>query len=192
MDCSPGTEPAAPQDAAPPRPEAAWLPPSAALARFRHPVGTAGAGQRARPEAVRYGFRVGALGLLIKPRTGSEVIKLTPPAAVPNGPPWLLGMINLRSHLVPVFDLKLICALPQERSAAEPMILVLDKGEDSVGLVIEGFPVALWAMEPIPHLPQLPTALRGHVAAGYSRDGEVWLEFDHEGLCRALVEPSTA
>src|SRR3970040_2010524 len=123
MDRSPGTEPAAPPDAAPPRREAAWLPPSAALARFQHPVGTAGAGQRARPEAVRYGFRVGALGLLIKPRTGSEVIKLTPPAALPNRPEWLLGV---------------------------------------------------------------------HVAAGYSPDGEVWPEFDHEGLCRALVEPSTA
>jgi twitching motility protein PilI len=180
----------APQGAAPPA--EAWLSPSAALGRFQHPVGTTGTGRRTRPEAVRYGFRVGALSLLVKPGTGSEVIKLVPPSTVPNAPPWLLGLINLRSQLVPVFDLKLVCALPPEQSPAEPAILILDKGEDAVGLVIDGLPVALWGMEPVPHLPQLPTALRGHVAAGWTREAEVWLEFDHEGLCRALVEPGAA
>jgi chemotaxis signal transduction protein len=170
-----------------PPPAEPWLSPSAALGRFQHPVGTTGAGRRARPEAVRYGFRVGALNLLIKPRTGSEVFKFLPPAAVPNAPPWLLGMINLRSHLVPVFDLKLVCALPQEQSPAQPTILVLDKGEHAAGLVIEGFPVPLWGMEPIPHLPQLPTALLGHVPAGHLRAGEVWLELDHESFFASLA-----
>ena len=38
MDHPSATAPAAPQGAAPPRPDAEWLPPSAALARFQHPV----------------------------------------------------------------------------------------------------------------------------------------------------------
>lgn len=179
-------------EAAQGQPDRQWLSPSHALGRFQHPAGTAGVGQRVRPEAVRYGFRVGSLNLLIKPRTGSEVIKLVQPSAMPNGPPWLAGMINLRSGLVPVFDVRVICALGREESSAQPMILVLDKGEDAVGLAIDGYPAALWGMEPIAHLPQLPTALRGHVSAGYTRDEHVWLEFDHESFFGSLLGPAAS
>lgn len=165
-----------------------WYLPTAALNRFRLPKGTAFVQAGPAREEVRYGFRVGPLGLLIKPRTGSEVVPMVPIASIPISPPWLLGMINLRSTLVPVFDLKLICALDDADRQGEPMVLVLDKGDMAVGTVIDGYPKAVSAMNRIPRLPQLPTALRGYVSAGYLRDEELWLEFDHARFFASLGE----
>lgn len=165
-----------------------WYLPTAALSRFRPPKGEAFNKAGPAREEVRYGFRIGSLGLLIKPRTASEIVPMVPIASIPNSPPWLLGMINLRSTLVPVFDLKLICALDDGDRQGQPMVLVLDKGDMAVGTVVDGYPRAVSALNRIPRLPKLPTALQRHVSAGYLRGEELWLEFDHAHFFASLGE----
>lgn len=167
-----------------------WLSPTQALTRFRLREDSAGDPARTSGQRVRYGFRVGALNLLIKPRTGSEVIGMQPITAIPKSPPWLLGMINLRSDLVPIFDLAMICALEREEYAADRRILVLDKGEDAVGLLIDGLPSALSQLSPLQHLPSLPTALRSAVAGGYASGDDIWLEFEHGAFFGSLTAVS--
>ena len=86
----------------------------------------------------RYGFRVGSIGLLIRPDCISEVVKLPPIHPIPNTPAWLNGILNLRGNLVPAFDLALML---EERVAFErPLLLVIDRGEWAAGVKIEGFP----------------------------------------------------
>jgi twitching motility protein PilI len=165
-----------------------WLPPSAALGRFQPRQSVVLGRTKREEERVRYGFRIGSLGLLIKPGTGSEVLPMVPISAIPNCPPWLLGVINLRSNLVPVFDLRLVCALDDTQSQEQFTVLVLDKADAAVGMIIEGYPKALTGMSAIPRLPQLPTVLRGHVSAGYMRSEELWLEFDHDRFFASLNE----
>ena len=164
-----------------------WLAPTQALTRFRLREGAVDPA-RAPDQRIRYGFRVGALALLVKPRTASEVIGMPPITPIPKGPPWLLGMINLRSDLVPVFDLALICTLERNRSGASRRILVLDKGEDAVALLIDQLPTALPRLSPLQQLPSLPTALRGAVTAGYAAGDDIWLEFDHQSFFGGLAE----
>jgi len=166
--------------------DADWLSPTQALNRFRLPDETAFARARSPRRQVRYGFRVGSLSFLIKPRVGCEVIAMMPIAMIPNGPPWLLGMINLRSNLVPVFDLAMLCALDRQDGGQGRWILVFDAGEDAVALVIDGQPEALSQMSPLSHLPSLPTALRGAVAGGFAAGRDLWLEFDHQAFFGAL------
>ena len=70
----------------------------------------------------RYGFRVGSLNLLIDADTGSEVIRVQSLSSLPGSAPWLLGLINLRANLAPIFDLRQVLGLerkPETREAAE-------------------------------------------------------------------------
>ena len=163
-----------------------WMLPSAALDRFVPPddmvLATA-----VEKEYGRYGFNVGALGLLIQPGSGSEVMQMPKIWTLPGAPPWLLGLVNLRGNLVPVYELRQVLSLGQRSAEVKPLVLIFDQGDKAVGVVIEDFPRPLTALSPLPHMPQLPTALSGHVHKGYIKDETIWLEFDHGSFFQALV-----
>jgi len=183
--------------AAEPRPAGEWLSPTEALGRFEPPQGAGLVVAEEAVERVRYGFKVGSLSLLVGPQAGSEVGPLAPIAGIPNSPSWLLGMINLRGNLVPVFDLARACGLDASRasaepggeeSAAKPMILVFDKGEKAAGVLIDGFPRALTGLRRAGQLTGLPEPLARHVPAALAAADEVWFEFDHESFFGALLD----
>lgn len=131
---------------------------------------------------LRYGFRSAGLKLLIRQNVGSEVLPMMPMAVIPNGPAWLMGMINLRGNLVPVGDLRRLVDGNAETSLERPMILVLDKGDKAAGLLIDGLPLAMTELQPANHLSDIPLPLEKHVTAMITPDEELWLELDHETL----------
>jgi hypothetical protein len=102
----------------------------------------------------------------------SEVVPMMQFTAIPNGPDWLLGMINLHGNLVPVCDLKRILGVGDVQGSGKPMILVLDKGENTAGFVIDGYPCAVAGLRPSNPVPGLPGLLAR----------KVWLEFDNVGF----------
>lgn len=166
------------------------LPPEAALAYFEPPLGVhAAAGQARQEKRVRYGFRVGQFGLLINPDAGSEVLEMPSIASMPGAPPGFLGLVNLRSNLVPLFELRVLLDMAPREPGASTMVLVFGQGKDAVGVIIEGSPIALAGLHPLPNSPPLPDALQNHVPGGYLQDETVWLEFDHNSffdeICRA-------
>lgn len=143
---------------------------------------------------MRYGYRIGTLSFLIPGGTGSEVVPLMNPAAMPNSPRWLRGVINLRGALVPVFDLAGVLGMDRDQpgdsahgTGAKPVILVLDKGEHAAGMLIDGFPRPLIGLRTVIQLPPLPESLRDHVAAAYADDEAIWLELAHQGLLLELA-----
>jgi len=167
----------------------AWLQPSEALRRFEPPEALRLQAAEEANSRVRYGYRVGGLSFLIPVGTGSEVVPPMNTAMIPNSPKWLLGVINLRSSLVPVFDLANALGTDEDRAAdggnasgRKRVILVLDKGERAVGVLIDGFPRPLTGLRAVTQLPQLPEVLRSHVATAYADDEAIWLEFAHEGF----------
>lgn len=170
-----------------------WLTPSQALERFEPPEPVRLQSAAETRKLVRYGYRVGTLCFLISSGTGSEVVPLTRPAPIPSSPRWLLGLVNLRGTLVPVFDVSHtfglgggVAAEPGNASVAKPMILVLDKGDRAAGLLINGFPCPLSGLRSVPQLPLLPEALRAHVAGAWADDTDIWLELGLEGLLLEL------
>ncbi len=162
------------------------VPPSAALDRYVPPEGTKAPDPGEKNQQRRYGFHVGSLGLLIAQGVGSEAIPLPAVAPIPNSPPWLRGMINLRGALVPAFDLALVLGLSSNEYREQPVVLVFDKGPKAVGVVTDGYPKQLLGLSRMAQLPELPTALKGYVAAAHTHDGDLWLEFDHEGFFLSL------
>lgn len=166
--------------------------PSAALAHFEPPEGShlATSAEERKEVRARYGFRVGELGLLIDSDAGSEVLSTPQIASLPGTPPGFLGLINLRGNLVPLYELGDLLGIASRRSGTGNLVLVFGQGEQAVGVIIEGYPVALSALRPLPNLPQLPEKLQKHVPAGYVQDKTVWLEFDHgsffDEVCRDI------
>ncbi|MFO1372410.1 MAG: chemotaxis protein CheW [Candidatus Competibacteraceae bacterium] len=165
-----------------------WLSPSAALQRFQPPA-VLSMGSRVtatQAQQTRYGFRVGNLGLLIGPTTMSEVMEPLPVYPIPLTPPWLLGLVNLRGNLVPLFELKQLLELTGE-PRGKPMLLVLDRGEYAVGMLIDGLPQIPALDRPLSRLPPLPTVLQPHAVRAYIHAGTVWVEFDHQGFFQAAA-----
>ena len=119
----------------------AWLLPSIALGRFTPPEDLLGAGPEERAERSRYGFRIGSLSLLIGHDTGSEVIRMQAVSTLPGSAPWLLGLVNLRGNLVPLFDLRLMLGMSTQDEMQARMVLVLDSGENALGMIIDGFQI---------------------------------------------------
>jgi twitching motility protein PilI len=162
-----------------------WMLPSAALDRFEPPADMVLAAV-VEKEVARYGFKIATLGLLIQQGVGSEVMQMPAIWSLPGAPPWLLGLINLRGNLVPVFELRLVLGLGQRSTHEKALILVFEQGDKAVGIVIDDYPVPLPALRRMPHLPQLPTALNGHVHTGYIKDEMIWLEFDQNSFFEEL------
>lgn len=163
-----------------------WMLPVAALDRFEPPASMALAAV-VEKEVGRYGFRIGSLGFLIKLGTGSEVMQVPTLWTLPGAPPWLLGLINLRGSLVPVYELRQVLGLAQGETREKPQVMVFDQGDKAVGIMIDDFPKPLAGLSPLPNLPQLPSVLNGHVRTGYVKDEMIWLEFDHTSFFEEIV-----
>jgi twitching motility protein PilI len=163
-----------------------WLNPSAALNRFKPPRGaTIGIAPVERQRA-RYGFRVGSIGLLVGQDTVSEVVEQTSVYPLPNTPSWLVGLVNLRGNLVPVFDIKQFFDLEDGNTQDKRRLLILDRGYKAAGVLIDGLPQPAATRYVLSRLPPLPAALRTHVAKAFTQDDRIWLEFDHEGFFQSL------
>jgi purine-binding chemotaxis protein CheW len=55
-----------------------------------------------------------------------EILDMRPPFRIPEAPPHLAGLIDVRGHAVPVIDLRLKLGLPAREAGADTRILVLD------------------------------------------------------------------
>ncbi len=163
-----------------------WLPPSVALQRFAPPGDLLWTDVAPVVERKRYGYRVGALNLLIKADIGSEVIRPQHLAPLPGAAAFLLGLINLRGNLVPVFDLCLALSGRRSEITSGKLFLILDKGDNAVGMLIDSYPQPLTELRTISQMPQLPVTLEAHVPAAYVKDERVWLDFNHESFFEKL------
>lgn len=164
-----------------------WLNPSAALSRFKPPSSVTTGIALVEQQRARYGFRIGGINLLVGQDTVSEVLEQTLIYPLPNAPPWMLGLINLRGNLAPVFDVKRFLDLGDGAADQEKRrLLIFDHGDKAVGILIDGLPRLAVASQALSRLPPLPASLRIHVTKAYAQDDIVWLEFDHQDFFQAL------
>ncbi len=166
-----------------------WLPPSEALNRpLNRQTDDA---IRALSQAVttrRLGFKIGSLGLLIAENAISELTGILSVCPIPNTASWLVGLINLRGNLLPVFDLNMLLGL-EKGSEKKRMLLILGEGEAAGTIVIDGLPVHLMFSEndKLESLPNLPDAIKPFAISGYEKEGEIWFNFDHLGFFQSLI-----
>lgn len=143
---------------------------------------------------MRYGFKVGAYNILIDSNTLCEVVQSAQIYRIPNTHSWVLGVINLRGNLVPVFDF--MKRLDQTAMQLEDKrLLVLDQDERAIGIYIDGLPRAL---EIDPENPEqraaiptdLPESIRNHVSFAWHAAERVWLDINHREMFAELLADS--
>ena len=162
-----------------------WLEPTVALTRYQSSK-TACAGSAELVTAqVRYGFRIGSIGLVVAEDKDCEVIDDASISPIPNTPVWLCGLLNLRGNLVPVFDLKLLFGIEQQNQDKQRLLMV-DEGDMAVALRIDGLPRVVDTRHRSARLPPMPEVLREHVHAAYVHEDTIWLDVDVEAFFASL------
>ncbi len=152
-----------------------------------------GSGQDELPlEAARYGFAAGGYSLLLEQETPCEVLDADRVSPLPYTPRWLLGLINVRGNLVPVFDLVTLSdshADLQRADISRKYFLIVDRDDRMAGFVIEQLPRVVHVSKAQPvHIPRLNALLQPHVSDALSVDGTTWLEFHHRNFLQALSD----
>lgn len=66
-----------------------------------------------------------------------EIILITEITRVPQTPHYVKGLINLRSTVIPVIDLRTRFDLPEAEATDESRIMVLNVGSKTVGIVVD-------------------------------------------------------
>jgi purine-binding chemotaxis protein CheW len=96
----------------------------------RHPRKTA--------EEGRYlSFQLASETYAVPIRTVSEIIGLGEITHVPNLPPHMKGIINLRGKVLPVMDLRRKFSLPTAEYNRETCIIIVDIWSRKVGLIVD-------------------------------------------------------
>lgn len=162
-----------------------WLEPTVALTRHQPSKTVCAASPEVVAAQVRYGFRVGNIGLVVGEDKDCEVIDDALISLIPNTPVWLLGLLNLRGNLVPVFDLKLLFGIEQQ-SHGKQRLLMVDEGDMAVALRIDGLPRVVDTRHRSARLPPMPEALQGYVHAAYVHEETIWLDVDVEAFFESL------
>lgn len=134
---------------------------------------------------LRRGFRIGGLGFVTESRLLLELLESPPIFPVPNAPRACLGMINLRSSLVPVFDIRDQLSGGIERAR---WVLILGRGDEAAGVVIDDLPVQLSVGDArrMERLPTMQSMIAPHVRPGFHVGDDFFFELDHRSLLKTL------
>lgn len=166
------------------------LPPEEALNRFQKPDAALLGLNLSHDDyhLPRYGFIVNGIGFMISSDILCEVVKNNKVYPIPNTRQWMKGLVNLRGNLIPVYDLALLLGL-NDKPMQQGSLLVIDKGQNSVGILIDGLPqpcdIANWSK--VTQIPKLPAGLTDYISGAYSADDVIWLDFIHNEFFKSVM-----
>jgi purine-binding chemotaxis protein CheW len=66
-----------------------------------------------------------------------EIILITEITQIPQTPHYVKGLINLRSTVIPVIDLRSLFGLPEGEKTDESRIMVLQAGGKTIGIMVD-------------------------------------------------------
>jgi chemotaxis signal transduction protein len=139
---------------------------------------------------LRQGLHIGELNLMIGYKDASELAELPDVYRLPHAPTWFRGMTNLHGALIPVFSLTEYLGIAGRAaqnlgfaSAHQQMMLVLGSGANAAAVLIDGLPRRLRFTDKdrASEVP-VPDRLLAYVSASYWIDGQIWLDFQVNGL----------
>ncbi len=83
-------------------------------------------------------FQLGAEFYGVEIARVHEIIRLQPVTRVPRAPDFVEGVINLRGKVIPVVDLRRRFGLPMTEPTRATRIVVVEIGEQVIGIVVDG------------------------------------------------------
>ncbi len=119
------------------------------------------------------GFRLGDEEYAIDIMRIKEVTAFFAPTPIPRAPEYVLGILSLRGNIIPLFDPKIRLGFPDTGITEKTRIIVLKKGEEQVGIVVDATTSAVRV--PTSRIEPPPPVIRGVDAEylqGVVREGE--------------------
>jgi len=103
---------------------------------------------------------------------------------VPRAPDYVLGLINLRSEVVPVVDLRRRLGLPAREPTDETRVMVVDVGGKTLGMVVDAVSEVLRIAEKqfVPPPPAVAGAGREYLTGLVELDDRLLILLDIELL----------
>jgi twitching motility protein PilI len=139
---------------------------------------------------LRYGINIGSQNLLFDKSILCEATINTNVYPIPNIPPWLNGMINLRGNLIPVFIIDNFITDDKKEEKKNKVVFVIGEGTNAVGLLIDELPVAVEIdeknIESISPPDNTPEIFSDAITNTYEVDETVWLEIDIDTVIKNL------
>lgn len=157
----------------------------------RSRVAVAGKGSGEMPdEWVGIGFRIGEEQFVAQRDQVREVLMLPDAMTrVPGAKRWVLGIANLRGHLLPLVDLKLFLGSGRTSLRRETRVISVNHREVPAGLVVDdvqGFR-RFMDSEFADNWPQTAARCDRFITGAYRRGADIWPVFD----LYQLLESST-
>jgi len=140
----------------------------------------------AENRCVRYGYHTSGLKLLVPEGSVSELLHNTKIYHLPNAPKWICGLINMHGNVIPVVDVASISG-DEISHISKSNILIIHNKEAAVGVLIDGYPVAITEDEYVVQVHGVPAGLQNYSKAGILSDGNLWAELDIYGLLKELA-----
>jgi twitching motility protein PilI len=131
------------------------------------------------------GFRLADQVMVAAMGEVAEILHEPRYTALPRVKPWVRGVANVRGRLLPIIDLSLFFGTPSTAPRKQRRVLVLDRDELFVGLLIDEllgmqhFPVNTFTTE----VSSVAEVYRPYVAGAYV-DGHASLVFNFRALAR--------
>ena len=136
-------------------------------------------------EWVGIGFRIGEEQFVANRDEVREVLMLPESMTrVPGAKRWMLGIANLRGHLLPLIDLKLMLGNGRTSLRRVTRVISINHRDIPAGLVVDevlGFR-RFMDNERIEKWPDTVVRADRHLAGAYQRGEEVWPIFDFYSL----------
>ena len=112
-----------------------------------------------------------------------EIVRYTEPRPMPESPPGMQGIVNLRGRVIPVMSMRTLFGHPRVEPDASWSIMILDLGERHVGIVVDQVrEVITVSGEAIDTPPSGMASASGAVSAVVKLDDRLVVLFDPTGM----------
>ena len=102
---------------------------------------------------------------------------------VPNAPDYILGILNLRGEVVPVFSLRIKFGLPEIKTSSEQLIITKTNGM-MVGFKVDGVDgIIEFQAKELSEVPRIVKSEKTKYAKQIAKkDGKMIILLDHDGI----------
>jgi len=147
--------------------------PTAAAGAAAAPAGSTAPADASAPSSQLLTFRVGSEEYGVPILTVHEIRGQSPITPLPNAPPEMPGVMNLRGTIVPVIDLRVKFGVPDAGDSRFTVIVLVSVGGKIVGMVVDAVDdvLSVPAAE-IQPVPDLGTPAHGGFVSGLVHVGD--------------------
>lgn len=137
-----------------------------------------------------FGIKVGEFNFLVDSETRCEVIEENKIYNVPLSEYWLIGVSNIRSEVVPIFDFEyVITGTKYSFIPNQSKTVIIGDGENAIGLVVNSLPTSIHfeKEDRVDDYSGIPEQFYPHVLYSYKKNNEIWTCVDLPKIFESLT-----